>query len=169
MVDQPLFGEEGERLAEIERERVEIMHDLEEVAWQQRALGSEMRRLERELRIELKHIPEHWVPEDQELELEDVERWCRSAYFNLAHTALGNPHCYFSRKRSRHPRMYERVVEFVLANGYRQRYRGSVYTCLNVRLHSVLFFIWPMSQDPEVSQVLNAKPDSMRPGPSDAW
>lgn len=160
---------EGERLAEIERKRVEVMRELQVVAQRQKALGSEMRRLEWELRAELKHVPEHRVPEDRALELDDVERWCRSEYFNLAHSMSQNPHAYFSRKRSRHPRMYERVVEFILANGYRQRYRGSVYTCLDVRMHSGMWFVWPMHSDPALSQVLNAKPDSMRPGEEDAW
>ncbi len=163
MADLPLFDGGEMRLAELERERVEIMEELSEIARQQKALGSQMRRVERDLRATLKHVEEHWVSEDQELYLEDVERWCRSAYFNLAHTMLDNPHCYFSRKKVRRPEMYERVVEFVLANGYEQRYRGSTYTVLDVRMNDGIWFCWPMTTEPSESQILNLKPASMKP------
>jgi hypothetical protein len=159
----PLFGRGEMRLARLESERVQIMQKLAEIAKEQKALQSQMRRVERDLKAELKHIEEHWVAEDQELTLEDVEKWCRSAYFNLAHTMLANPHCYFSRRSSRHPDMYERVVRYVLAHGYPQQYGRSTYTCLDVRMNSGMWFLWPMTDRPEESEVLNLKPDSMRP------
>jgi hypothetical protein len=122
VADLPLFdGGEG-RLAKLEDERVRLMEKLLDIAKEQKALQSQMRRIERDLKAELRHIEEHSVPEDRDLTLEDVEKWCRSAYFNLAHTMPGNPHCYFSRRSSRHPDMYERVVRYVLAHGYPQRY-----------------------------------------------
>ncbi len=75
-----------ERLAELERRRIELMHELEEIADKQRARVSAMRGVERELKAALAEVEEHSVPEGQELTLEDVERWCRSAFFNMAHT-----------------------------------------------------------------------------------
>lgn len=163
MADLPLFDAASQRLAELEEERVRLMEDLAEVAQQQQALSSQMRRFERDQRAALKQVEEHWVPEDQELTLEDVEKWCRSAYFNLAHTMLDNPHCYFARKKVRRPEMYRRIAAFILKRGYQQRYRGSTYTCLDVRMNSGVWFLWPMTDRPEESEVLNLKPDSMRP------
>jgi hypothetical protein len=159
----PLFGGGETRLAELEDERVRLMEKLAEIAREQKALQSQMRRIERDLKAELRHTEEHSVPEDRELTLEDVEKWCRSAYFNLAHTMPGNPHCYFSRRSSRHPDMYERVVTYVLAHGYPQKYGNSIYTCLDIRMNSGTWFVWPMTDRPEESEVLNLKPDSMRP------
>jgi hypothetical protein len=163
VADLPLFGGSEMRLAELEDERVRLMEKLLEIAKEQKALLSQMRRVERDLKAKLRHIEEHSVPEDQELTLEDVEKWCRSAYFNMAHTMPGNPHCYFSRRSSRRPDMYERVVAYVLAHGYPQEYGNSIYTCLDVRMNSGTWFIWPMTDRPEESEVLNLKPDSMRP------
>ncbi len=151
------------KLVELERERVGLMEELAEISESQKARQRQMRRIERELKAELQSVEEHHVPEDQELTLEDVEKWCRSAFYNLAHTMPGNPHCYFARKKVRHPDMYERVVGYVLANGYPQRYGNSVYTCLDVELHDGIWFLWPMNDDPRQSEVLNLKPDSMRP------
>ena len=68
------------------------MEKLAEIAKEQKALQSQMRSVKRDLRAELRHIEEYWVPEDRELTLEDVGTWCRSAYFNMAHTMPGNPH-----------------------------------------------------------------------------
>jgi hypothetical protein len=59
--------------------------------------------------------------------------------------------------------MYERVVGFVIENGYEQKYGGHAYTVLDVRLNGTSWFLWPMTDDPTQSQVLNLKPDSMRP------
>lgn len=152
------------KLVELERERVGLMEELAEIAKEQKTRQSGIRRIERELKAELQSVEEHHVPEDQELTLDDVERWCRTAFYNMAHTMPGNPHCYFSRKKSRGPEMYERVVAFVLANGYPQRYGNSVYTCLDVELHDGTWFLWPMTDDPTQSQVLNLKPATMKPG-----
>lgn len=151
------------KLAELERTRVRLMEQLAEIAETQKALVAEMRRVERELKRELEGVEEHYVPEDRELTLEDVEAWCRSAYFNMAHTMPGNPHCYFARKKVRRPEMYERVVRYVLEHAYPQRYGSSVYTCLDVRMNAGIWFLWPMTDRPEESEVLNLKPDSMRP------
>ena len=161
--DLPLFDGGETRLAELEDERVRLMEKLAEIAKEQKALQSRMRRVERDLKAELRHIEEHWVPEDRELTLEDVEKWCRSAYFNMAHTMPGNPHCYFARSKVRRPDMYERVVAYVLAHGYPQKYGRSTYTCLDVRMNGGTWFLWPMTDRPEESEVLNLKPDSMRP------
>lgn len=163
VTDRPLFDGGEMRLAELERERVRLMEKLAEIAKEQKALQSQMRRVERDLKAELRHIEEHRVPENRELTLEDVEKWCRSAYFNMAHTMPGNPHCYFSRRSSRRPEMYERVVGYVLAHGYPQKYGRSTYTCLDVRMNGGTWFVWPMADRPEESEVLNLKPDSMRP------
>jgi hypothetical protein len=151
------------RLGELEDERVRLMERLLEIAKEQQSLQSQMRRVERDLRVELRHIEEHWVPEDRELTQEDVARWCRSAYFNLAHTMLQNPHCYFARSKVRRPDMYTRVVAFILRHGYQQKYGRSTYTCLDVRMNGGTWFLWPMTDRPEESEVLNLKPDSMRP------
>ncbi len=160
-----LFDEQEpvRKLRTLEKERVRLMESLAEIAKQQKALQSEMRGLERELKQELQLVEEYWVPEDQDLNLEDVEAWCKTAFFNMAHTMPGNPHCYFARKKVRRPEMYERVVRYVLTHGYPQRYGGSVYTCLDVTLWSGTWFLWPMTARPEESEVLNLKPDSMRP------
>jgi len=149
-------------LAELEDERVLLMEKLAEIATEQKVLQSQMRRIERDLKAELRHVEEHWVPEDRELSLKDVEMWCRSTYFTLAHTMLANPHCYFSRRSSRRPNMYERVVAYVLAHGYPQKYGRSTYTCLDVRMNSETWFVWAMTSRPEESQVLNLKPVSMK-------
>jgi hypothetical protein len=151
------------KLAQLERERVRLMEDLAEVAQRQRALQSEMRRVERELKRELAGVEEYAVPGDRELTLGDVEAWCRSAFFNMAHSRPQNPHCYFARKKVRHPDMYARVVRYVLAHGYPQRYGGAVYTCLDVRMNDGVWFLWPMTDRPGESEILNLKPDSMRP------
>lgn len=163
MADLPLFDGGEMRLAELERERVALMEELAEIAKQQRALQSQMRRVERDLKAELQRIEEHWVPEDEELTLENVEKWCRSAFFNMAHTMPQNPHAYFSRRSSRRPDMYERVVAYALAHGYQQRYGSRIYTVLDVRMNATTWFLWPMNDDPAESEVLNLKPDSMRP------
>jgi hypothetical protein len=162
---EPLFNEEPpeEVLAGLERESVRLLEDLAEVAKAQKALVSEVRRVERERKKALSGVEEHSVPEDQDLTLEDVEKWCRSAFFNMAHTAPGNPHCYFARKKVRDPIMYERVVGYVLANGYPQKYGNATYTALDVELNGSRWFLWPMTDDPKQSEVLNLKPDSMRP------
>ena len=151
------------KLAQLERERVRLMEELAKVAQRQRALQSEMRRVERELKRELAGVEGYAVPEDRELTLEDVEAWCRSAFFNMAHSMPQNPHCYFARKKVRHPDMYERVVGYVLEHGYPQIYGGRTYTVLDVHMNNGEWFLWPMTDDPSDSEVLNLKPCSMKP------
>jgi hypothetical protein len=167
----PLFDDQGPdlkdgptpKLAGLEREKVRLMEELLEIANQQKALQSEIRGLERELKRELAGVEEYSVPEDRELRLEDVEAWCRSAYFNMAHSMPQNPHCYFARKKVQHPDMYERVVRYVLEHGYPQIYGGHTYTVLDVQMNNGEWFLWPMTDRPEDSEVLNLKPCSMRP------
>lgn len=152
-----------EVLAELEAGKIRLLEELAEVAKEQKRLVAEVRAGEKELKRELEGVEEYSAPEDRDLTLEDVEAWCRTAFFNMAHTMPGNPHCYFSRKRSRLPRMYERVVAFALANGYPQKYGSHTYTVLDVELNGTKWFLWPMTDDPKHSEVLNLKPDSMRP------
>ena len=151
------------KLRELEKKRVRLMESLLEIAKGQKALQSEMRGLERELKKELQLVEEHWVPEDRDLSLEDVEAWCRTTFYIMAHSMPQNPHCYFARKKVRRPEMYERVVRFILTHGYPQRYGGSVYTCLDVRMIDGVWFLWPMTDVPSDSEILNLKPGSMRP------
>ncbi len=163
-MEQALFGEDPvEKLADLEERRIKNMHRLAEIAEDQKRVQSWIRGIESEMRKTLQRVPEHWIPEDQELAQEDVDAWCSTTYFNLAHTMASNPHAYFSRKKSRHPDMYERVVQFVLDNGYEQRYGADAYTVLDVELNAGKWFIWPMCSDARDSEVLNLKPDSMRP------
>ena len=175
----PLFGEEprekGDRLTEttkaelretlagIERRRVRVMEELAEVAKTQKALQKEMRAAEREMKEVLKNTEGYSVPEDRDLTLEDVESWMRQEFNIMAHTAPANPHTYFARKKVRDPSMYERAVRFILENGYEQKYGGDPYTVLDVRLNDGVWFAWAMTDDPAQSEVLNLKPDSMRP------
>jgi hypothetical protein len=153
-----------EALAQMERERVSLMEDLGGLAEQQKALQKKIRAIEKRHRDIAKDLPEHTIPEDRELTQEDVNLWCRSAYFNLSHTMLTNPHCYFARKNVREPRMYERVVRYIIDNGYLQRYGNSDYTVLDVELNSTEWFCWTMTNDPSESQVLNLKPATLKPG-----
>jgi hypothetical protein len=167
----PLFDEQesgrklgaAPKLTELEKKRVRLMESLLEIAKEQKSLQSEMRGLERELKKELQLVEEHWVPDDRDLSLADVEAWCRSAFYNMAHSMPQNPHCYFARKKVRRPEMYERVVRYILAHGYPQRYSTRTYTCLDVRMNDGVWFLWPMTDDPSDSEVLNLKPCSMKP------
>ncbi len=152
-----------EALADLERQRTRFMEELAEIAVTQKAAQSEIRRVEREMKVALKDVDGYTVPEDRPLTQDDVEAWCQSEFFKMAHTMPANPHCYFARKAVRDPDMYERVVGYVIANGYEQQYGGSPYTVLDVRMNSGVWFLWPMTDDPTQSQVLNLKPDSMRP------
>src|SRR5215212_3810904 len=153
-----------ETLAEMERERVLLMEGLARLAEWQKGLQKEMRAIERRHRDIARNLEEYTVPEDRELTHEDVNLWCRSAYFNLAHTAPQNPHAYFSRKKVREPRMYERVVRFILDNGYSQRYGNSDYTVLDIEMNGTKWFCWAMTTNPSESQVLNLKPVTLKPG-----
>jgi hypothetical protein len=153
-----------ETLTEMERQRVALMEDLGRLAEQQKALQKQIRAIEKRHRDIAKDLPEHTVPEDRELTQEDVEKWCRSAYFNMAHTMVGNPHCYFARKKVREPRIYERVVSYIIDNGYLQRYGSSDYTVMDIEMNGTKWFCWPMTTNPSESQVLNLKPATLKPG-----
>ena len=153
-----------ETLAEMERERVSLMEELARLAEQQKALQREMRAIEKRHRVIAKDLHEYTVREDRELKYEDVEKWCRSAFYNMAHTMVGNPHCYFARKKVREPQMYERVVRYIIDNGYLQRYGNSDYTVLDIEMNSTKWFCWPMTNNPSESQVLNLKPVTLKPG-----
>ena len=152
-----------ETLTRLERENVRLLEDLAGVAKTQKALQSEVRRVETERKAALREVAEHSVPDDRDLTLEDVEKWCRSAFFNMAHTMPGNPHCYFARKKVRRPEMYEQVVAYVLEHGYPQKYGSATYTALDVEMNDGVWFLWAMTDTPSESEVLNLKPDSMRP------
>lgn len=153
-----------ETLAEMERQRVALMEDLGRLTEQQKTLQKEMRTIEKRHRDIARDLEEYTVPEDRELTHEDVEKWCRSAYFNMAHTMAGNPHCYFARKKVREPGMYERVVRYIIANGYPQPYGNSDYTVLDIEMNGTKWFCWPMTNNPSESQVLNLKPVTLKPG-----
>ena len=162
--DDPKEGRMTETLAEMEREQVSLMEDLARLAERQKVLQKEMRAIEKRHRSIARDLQEHTVPEDRELTHADVNLWCRSAYFNMAHTMVGNPHCYFARKKVREPAMYERVVRYILDNGYPQRYGNSDYTVLDIEMNGTEWFCWPMTTTPSESQVLNLKPVTLKPG-----
>jgi hypothetical protein len=153
-----------ETLAQMERERVSLMEDLGRLAEQQKALQKKIRAIEKRHRDIAKNLLEHTIPEDQQLTKWDAEQWCRSAYFNLAHTMLANPHCYFARSKVRELRMYERVVGYIIDNGYPQRYGNSDFTVLDIEMNGTRWFCWPMTTIAPESQVLNLKPVTLKPG-----
>jgi hypothetical protein len=153
-----------ETLAKMERQRVSLMEDLARLAEQQKGLQKEIRIIEKRHRDIAKNLEEYTVPEDVPLTHEDVNLWCRSAYFNLAHTAPQNPHAYFARKKVREPGMYERVIRYIIENGYPQRYGNSDYTVLDIEMNGTKWFCWPMTTNPSESQVLNLKPATLKPG-----
>jgi hypothetical protein len=153
-----------ETLAEMERQRVALMEDLGRLAEQQKTLQKEIRAIEKRHRDIARDLPEHTIPEDQQLTHEDVNLWCRTAFFNMAHTAPQNPHCYFARKKVQEPRMFERIIQFILVNGYPQRYGNSDYTVLDIEMNGTKWFCWPMTTNPSESQVLNLKPVTLKPG-----
>jgi hypothetical protein len=159
-----LTGKMVETLAEMERQRVSLMVDLGRLAEQQRAIQKEMRAIEKRHRDIARKLEEYTVPEDVPLRHEDVNLWCRSAFFNMAHTAPQNPHCYFARNKVREPRMFARVVGYIIENGYSQRYGNSDYTVLDIAMNGTKWFCWPMTTNPSESQVLNLKPASLKPG-----
>jgi hypothetical protein len=162
--EERLTGKIVETLAQMERERVSLMENLGRLAEQQKALQKAMRAIEKRHRYIARDLGEHTVPENRELTHEDVNLWCRSAYFNMAHTAPQNPHAYFSRKKVREPRMYERVVRFIIENGYSQRYGNSDYTILDIEMNGTKWFVWPMTTNAPESEVLNLKPVTLKPG-----
>jgi hypothetical protein len=162
LFDEP-EAEPGAKLEELEAKKVRLFEELGRVAETQKALAAQMRRVEREQRVELEGSEEHTVPEGRDLTPADVETWCESVYWSHARTMLSNPHQYAARKRCADPHMYERVVGYVLEHGRPQVYGGHTYTVLDVEMHQQEYFLWPMTDDPSESEVLNAKPASMAP------
>lgn len=150
-------------LESLEAEKVALLERLVRIGQEQKAAQREVRRVEREQRAALQEVEEYSIPEGQDLTLEDVEAWCRSAFSIMAHSMPSNPHVYFNKKKVRRPDMYELVVRYVLEHGYEQTYGREVYRCLDVELNGGTWFLWPMTDSPEESVVLNAKPDALRP------
>jgi hypothetical protein len=148
------------KLQQLEQEKRRLFERLAEVAEQQKALAREVYAVEREQKMELEAVEEHIGPDP--LSYADVERWAQTVFFSFARTMARNPHMYAARKRC-DDTMFERVARFVQENGYSQRYGGSVYTCLDVDLHGEPHFVWTMGSPPSQTQILNCKPDSLRP------
>jgi hypothetical protein len=155
--------EPGAKLEELEAKKVRLFEELGKVAETQKELAAQMRRVEREQREALKRIREHVVPEGRELTHKDVEVWCESVYWSHARTMLSNPHQYATRKRCADPHMYEKIIAYTLEHGRTQVYGGRTYTVLDVEMNGQAYFLWPMTDDPSESEVLNAKPASMAP------
>jgi hypothetical protein len=162
LFDEP-EAEPGARLEELEAKKVCLFEELGRVAQTQKELAAQMRRVEREQRAVLDGIGEHVVPDDRDLTHADIEAWCESVFWSHARTMLGNPHQYALRKRCADPRMYERIIGFILRHGRPQVYGRRSYTVLDVGLNGQAYFLWPMTDDPAKSEVLNAKPASMAP------
>lgn len=126
--------EKGERLGRLEELRARETALMEELA----AGGVKgVLAVQREIRRELEHVPEHVVPEDRELTLEDVERWCESRFWKFASTMPTNPHSY-TIKDWGDPDMFERVCLYLWDNGYANVFGGREFTQLDVGDH----FIW---------------------------
>ncbi len=149
------------RLPELEAQKVALFEELGRIAEIQKALGRELRRVEKAQRAELEQVAEHQVPEEPDLA--DVEAWAESVYWSHARTMLGNPHQYVAKKRCADPRSYERIIGYILEHGRPQRYGGAIYTVYDFEMHGQRYFAWPMTDRPEESEVLNAKPHSLRP------
>ena len=167
----PLFdGEEPGRkeelqylLQQMELEKTQLFKELAEIAEEQRARVAEIRKIEKGQRTALEGIEEHIAEEP--LSPEDVEKWARSRFFVFARTAPANPHVY-AHRRDCNEEMFEAVVRFIRTNGYHQWYGGAPYICYDVALWSGTWFLWTMGSAVEETIILNAKPDSMRPGAS---
>jgi hypothetical protein len=149
-------------MAELESEKRRLFEELSGVGEKQKALARAVYAVEKRQREHLKGIDEYLVPGDRPLTHEDVERWADSVYWSFARTTPANPHKYAARKRC-NSEMYERVVAFALEHGYRQHYGGDAYTVYDITVHGEPHFCWPMTDKPKESEVLNAKPASMRP------
>lgn len=155
-----------EEMAELEDKKARLFEELAVVGEKQKALAREVYAVEREQRKRLKGITEHVAPADRELTHEDIERWAESVYWSFARTNPVNPHKYVAKKRLEEPKMYERVVRYVLENGRPQGWHGDTYTVYDFELHGEPHFCWPMIDGVERlgdSQVFNAKPSTMAP------
>jgi hypothetical protein len=164
----PLFDEQEPgrkqkselKLRRLETEKAQLFERLAEVAEVQKALAREVYAVEREQKRELEAVEEQIAPDP--LSYEDVVSWAQTVFFSFARTMASNPHMYAARKRC-NDAMFERVARYVQENGYPQRYGGHLYTCLDVDLHGELHFVWTMGSPPSETQVLNCKPDALRP------
>jgi hypothetical protein len=162
LFDEP-EAEPGAKLEELEASKVRVFEELARVAQTQKGFAAQLRDIEREQRVTLEGIEEHTVPQERAVRHEDVVRWCESVYWSHARTMLSNPHQYAARRRCADSYTYEKIVAFVLEHGRPQVYGGHTYTVLDVEMHQQEYFLWPMTDDPSESEVLNAKPASMAP------
>jgi hypothetical protein len=164
----PLFDEQepgrkqgsAPKLRQLEKAKTRLLMRLAKVAEQQKALAREVYAVEREQKRELKAVEEHIAPEP--LSYDDVERWVQTVFFSFARTQASNPHKYATRRRC-DDAMFTRISRFVQENGYAQEYGGHDYTVLDVDLHGEPHYFWTMGSLPAETQVLNCKPDSLRP------
>jgi hypothetical protein len=148
-------------LQQLEQEKTRLFEELAAISEEQRARVAEIRKIEKGQRTALEDIEEHIAEEP--LSAEDVEMWARSRFFVFARTAPANPHAY-AHRRDCDEGMFEAVVRFIRANGYLQWYGGAPYICYDVTLWSRRWFLWTMGAAVGETIILNAKPDSLRPG-----
>ncbi len=147
---------EEETLEELEREKEKLYHDLARVAEQQKRLAAKVRGVEaRQNRLLTE--PGEAVAEAP-LSHEDLERWVGTVKIQFARTMPQNPHEYIHRRWC-DSGMFSRVVEFIRANGYDQKYGNSTYRCYDIRMN----FYWTMGSPVEETIILNRKPISMKP------
>lgn len=155
----PLFDADGPEkkeetmmtLRELEESKEALFHELARVAGEQRALASEVRAIEKEQNA-LLTAPGEAVTEAP-LSHEDLERWAETVKVQFARTMPANPHEYIHRRWCDSD-MFSRVVEFIRANGYSQRYGSSDYTCYDIGSH----FYWTMGSPIEETIILNRNP-----------
>jgi hypothetical protein len=150
-----------DKLRQLEKEKARLFERLAVVAEEQKALARQVYAVEREQKRELGAVNEEYVAPDP-LGYEEVERWMQTVFFSFARTMAANPRMYAARKRC-DDAMFERVARYVQENGYPQRYGGSDYICLKVHPHGEPDFAWTMGSPPSETQILNCKPDSLRP------
>ncbi|MDQ3302830.1 MAG: hypothetical protein M3518_05700 [Actinomycetota bacterium] len=155
MSELRLIGEE-----ELEQRKTRLFEELSEVGRKQKALAREVYAVEKEQRVALKGVPEPVY--EGPLTQRQVEEWAASRFFRYAKTAPANPHAYTHREWC-DSEMFSRVVEFIRANGYDQRYGGTEYRCLDLDLPGGRFYVWTMGAPLEDTIILNRKPDSLRP------
>jgi hypothetical protein len=165
---RPLFDEQEPgrkqgsalKLKQLEKEKTQLFARLAEVGAQQKALAREVYAVEREQKRELEAVEEHIAPDP--LSYEDVERWVQTVYFSFARTQAANPHMYAARKRCDDAK-FTRIARYVQESGYPQKYSGHDYIVLDVDLHGEPYFVWTMGSPPSQTQILNCKPNALRP------
>lgn len=162
------LGEKGERLGKLEELRRRETELLEELA---RGGVKGVVAVQREIRRELENVLEHVVPDDRELTLEDVERWCATRFWKFASTMPANPHTYTLRYAG-DDGMFCRVCLFVWTHGYANVFGGREFTQLDVGDH----FLWTTQangdgRDTSLTTLINAKPLSLleRRPPTSRW